>query len=148
MFTSIVGSIMNMSADIYVQQNSQTKSGNVSREWVYQKTIRCKIEPIKLGGSTNRGDNKTFDVGPENRYMELFQLKIKSPVPISRRSRVTAIRDNKNGQVYKEIDRYGEPDMIFEVTASHAELDPLGQISYYETTVQRVEVQNYDTASG
>lgn len=147
MFTSIVGSIMNMTADIYIQQNTQTVSGNVSREWVYSKTIPCKVEPIKLGGSTNRGDNKTFDAGPENRYTELFQLKIKSPVPISRRSRVTAVKDNRGAVIYRELDRYGEPDMIFEVTASHAEIDPLGRVNYYEVTVQRVEVQQYDTNS-
>lgn len=147
MFKSMINSIMNMSVDIYVQQNAQTKSGNVSREWVYNRTIPCRVEPIKVGGSTNRGDNKAFDAGTENRYTELFQLKIKSPVPISRRSRITGIKDNRGNVIYKEIDRYGEPDMIFEVTANHAEIDPLGMTSYYETTVQRVEVQNYDTNS-
>ncbi|NDB84180.1 MAG: hypothetical protein EB127_15910 [Alphaproteobacteria bacterium] len=147
MINSLIGSIMNMKCDVYVQQNSQTSSGNVSREWVYSKTIDCRVEPIKLGGSTNSGDNKTFDVGPENRYTEMFQLKVKSPVQLSRRSRISSIRDNQGRVIYKEIDRYGNPDMIFEVTASHAEIDPLGRVNYYETTIQRVEVQYNDSTS-
>ena len=37
--------------------------------------------------------------------------------------------------------------MIFDVTASHAEVDPLGRVSYYETTLQRVMIQKNDTIS-
>lgn len=139
---------MNMKCDIYIQQNTQTDSGNIQREWIYSRTVPCKIEPIKTGGATNRGDNKTFDSTAENRYTEFFQLRMKSPIPISRRSRISAIKDNAGNVIYKEIDRYSQPDMIFDVTASHAEVDPLGKISYYETTLQRVEVQYNDATSG
>lgn len=148
MLNSLIGSIMNMSCDIYVQQNSQTSSGNVSREWVYDKTVNCRIEPIKLGGASGTTDNKTFDSGNESRYYEPLQLKMKSPIQISKRSRISSIRDNLGNVIYKEIDRYNQPDMIFEVTASRAEIDPLGKVSYYETTMQRVEVQKNDATSG
>ena len=147
MFNSIMGSIMNMKADVYIQQNAQSTSGNVTREWVYDKTIGCRVEPIKSGGASNSGDSKTFDVGPENSYHEKLQLKVKSPVQISRRSRISAIRSNDNLSAYREIDRYGQPDMIFEVISSHAEIDPLGRVSYFETTIQRVEVQHNDSTS-
>ena len=138
---------MNMKCDIYVQQNTQTDSGNIKREWIYDKTIDCKIEPIKLGGSTNRGDNKAFDVGPQNEYHEMFQLKMKSPILISRRSRISSIKGSDGKIIYQEFDRYGQPDMIFEITASHAEIDPFGKIAYYETTLQRVMVQYNDATS-
>lgn len=147
MINSYIGSIMNMKCDVYIQQNSQTKSGTIARQWVYHITIPCKIEPLKTGGALGRGDNKVFDHGPDNSYDEIFQLKMKSPVPLSRRYRVSSIRDNRGGVVYKELDRYGQPDMIFEVTSNHAELDPLGKISYYETTLKRVEVQRNDSTS-
>lgn len=147
MINSVIGSIMNMKCDIYVQQNAQSNSGNITREWVYDRTINCKVEPLKTGGALNRGDNEVFDHGGDNSYNENFQLKVKSPIPISRRARITSIRDSKGAVVYKEIDRYNQPDMIFDVTASHAELDPLGRISYYETTIKRVEVQRNDSTS-
>jgi hypothetical protein len=138
---------MNMKCDVYAQQNTQTSTGNIAREWVYDRTIDCRIEPIKLGGSTNRGDNKSFDSGENNFYSEHLQLKMKSLIQLSKRSRISSIRDSNNNSIYKEIDRYGHPDMIFEVTASRAEIDPLGRVSYYEITIQRVEVQRNDSTS-
>jgi hypothetical protein len=147
MINSIIGSIMNMKCDIYIQQNAQSSSGNITREWVYDRTIDCKVEPLKTGGAMNKGDNKNYDTGNENRYTEHFQLKIKSPIPISRRARISSIRDNAGNVIYKELDRYNQPDMIFDVTSNHAEIDPLGKICYYETTIQRVEVQHNDSTS-
>ena len=138
---------MNMKCDIYVQQNKQTISGNVSREWVYSKTINCKIEPLKTGNAMGRGDNKVFEHGDDNSYYEKFQLKMKSPISITRRARISSIRDNAGNGVYKEMDRLNQPDMIFDVTASHAEIDPLGKISYYAVTLQRIDVQHNDSTS-
>ena len=139
---------MNMSADIYKQQNKQSSSsGTVKREWVYDKTIKCKIEPLKSSGGGNRYDNKRFDIGKHNEYDEKLQLKMKVIVPMSKRWRVQNVRSNDGKQVYIEIDKIDAPDTIFEVIASHAVLDPFGRISYYEVTLQRVHVQN-DNNSG
>lgn len=146
MMNSLIGSIMNMKADVYIQQGTQTNSGNIAREWVYDRTIDCRVEPIALGNS-RRTDTKLYDYGTDSAYIENLQLKMKSPIQISRRSRISAIRSNTGEVVYKEVDRYGQPDMIFEVMANRAEIDPLGNISYYETTLNRVEVQRNDSTS-
>ena len=148
MNNSVIQSIMNMSADIYKQQNKQSSSsGTVRREWVYDRTVRCKIEPLKSSGGGNRYDNKRFDIGKHNEYDEKLQLKMKVIVPMSKRWRIHSIRSNDGKQIFFEIDRYDTPDTIFEVTASHAVLDPFGRISYYEVTLQRVHVQNDNTSS-
>ena len=148
MNNSVIQSIMNMSADIYKQQNKQSSSsGTVRREWVYDRTVRCKIEPLKSSGGGNRYDNKRFDIGKHNEYDEKLQLKMKVIVPMSKRWRVQNVRSNDGKQVYIEIDKIDAPDTIFEVIASHAVLDPFGRISYYEVTLQRVHVQN-DSNSG
>jgi hypothetical protein len=139
---------MNMRADIYVQQNTQSKSGAIERQWVYYKTIDCRVEPLKTGNSMGRSDNKAFDVGgPSNDYIERFQLKLKSSELLSRRWRVSSIRGNDGDVIYKEIDKYDQPDMIFDVGSSHAEIDPFGRVNYYETSIQRVLVQQNDTNS-
>lgn len=147
MINSVVGSIMNMKCDVYTQQNEQTEGGSIRRKWVFSKTIECKIEPLKTSGALGRGDNKTFVQAGEDEYLENFQLKMKSPINMSKRWRVSSVRGSRGDVVYKEIDRYGQPDMIFEVTASHAEIDPFGKISYYEVTLKRVLVQDNDTNS-
>lgn len=143
MDNSIIQSVMNMTADIYKQQNKQSQSsGTIQREWVYDRTVRCKIEPIKSGSGGSRYDNKRFDIGSHNEYDEKLQLKMKSPVRMSKRWRIHSIRTNDGKQVFTEIDKIDNPDTIFEITASHAVLDPFGRISYYEVLLQRVHVQN------
>jgi hypothetical protein len=144
---SIIGSIMNMSAEIYKQQNTQDPdTGAIGREWVYEKTIPCKIEPIKSRGTNTRGDNKIFNPKDKGQagYDENLQLKFKGLELLSKRWRISNIRSNDGKQVFVEIDRYGEPDTVFEVTASHAVLDPFGNLSYYEATLHRVPVQDND----
>jgi hypothetical protein len=147
MINSIIGSIMNMYAEIATQQNVQDPdTGAITREWVYEKTIPCKIEPIKSRGTNTKGDNKTF--GNSNNamggYDENLQLKMKCLELMSKRWRVSSIKSSDNQQVFTEIDRYGNPDSIFEISASHAVLDPFGKVSYYEATLHRVPVQTND----
>ena len=144
MNNSMIQSIMNMTADIYIQQNIQSEtSGVIKREWLYNQTVQCKIEPIKSSGGGNRFDNKRFALGKFDEYDE--KLKMKCLVPFSKRWRVSGIRSNNGRQVYTEIDKYNNPDTIFDVTASHAVLDPFGNVSYYEITLQRVHIQNDNT---
>ena len=147
MNTLYIGSIMNMTADVLIQQNKQSeKSGTIKREWIYDQTIPCKIEPVK-GGAGSRYDNKRFDIGQHNEYDEKLQLKMKCLIPISKRWRISTVRSNDNKQVFVELDKYDAPDTVFDVTASHAVLDPFGKIAYYEVTLQRVHVQNDNTES-
>jgi len=142
---NFMGSIMNMTVDIEIQQNYQDpNTGAIIRGWVYDKTIQCKVEPIKSGGASTRGDSKTFNKGAIGGYSEKLQLRVKSFELLSKRWRLSNIRSSDNKQVFVEIDRYGEPDTIFEVFSSHAVLDPFGKVSYFEAVLQRVPVQNND----
>ena len=144
---SYVSSVMNMTAQVYKQQNTQdADTGAVVREWSYDHTIQCKIEPIVTKGSSTGGDNKSFQPSDkaQGQYNENLKLKLKCIELLSKRSRIHYIRSSDGKQVYVEIDQYGSPDSIFEVTSSHAILDPFGKVSYYETNLQRVPVQNND----
>lgn len=145
MINSFIASIMNIYADIYVQQNVQDKSsGAIAREWVYDKTVPCKVEPVKVSATSNSNGSKEFAQSSINVYSEKLQLKIKTLEMLSRRWRIHSIKTSDGNQVFTEIDRYGNPDSIFEVVSSHTVLDPFGKISYYESTLQRVPVQNND----
>ena len=147
MLNSIIGSIMNMTADVLTQQNIQSeKSGVVKREWIYDRTIDCKIEPIK-SPTSSKYDNKHFGAGSSKEYDETLHLKMKCLTQLSKRWRVSNIRSSDGRKVFVEIDRWDTPDTIFEVVQSHAVLDPFGKISYYEVTLQRVHVQNDNTSA-
>jgi hypothetical protein len=145
--SSLVASIMNMTAEVYIQQNTQNAdTGAISREWVYKKELPCKIEPISSSGAGTKADGKNFSTTQSGNtvYNEGLDLKMKSMDLMSKRWRITNIRSSDGRQVFVEIDKIDQPNTIFEVVSSHAVLDPFGRISYYETTIQRVNVQDND----
>lgn len=144
---SFITSIMNVKADIYTQTNAQDpNTGSITRQWSYYKTVQCKIEPVKVGGASTKGDNKSFaPSGDAFGYSEKLQLKIKTTQLLSKRWRIENIRSSDNQQVFVEIDKDGKPDSMFEVFSSHAVLDPFGKVSYFEATLQRVQVQTNAT---
>ena len=95
-----------MTADVYTQKNKQSEtSGVLTREWVYEDTIPCKIEPLKASSGAGRFDNKSFDVGKHNVYDEKLQLKMKCLTAFSKRWRISGIRTSDGQKVYTEIDK-------------------------------------------
>lgn len=143
MRNSFMGSIMNMSADVFIQQNVQDpNTGSIQRNWVYSKTVQCKIEPVKMKGASTRTDNKTFGKGSDMSYDEKFQLKMYCFELLSKRWRVENIRSSDGNPIFIEIDKINAPDTKFEVTSSHALLDPFGKIAYYEAVLLRTELQD------
>jgi len=145
--SSFIASVMNMKADVYKQKNTQDPStGAMTREWVYVKTIQCKVEPIKVGGASTRSENKSFAKTSDLDYTEKLQLKMKCLELMSKRWRIQNIRSSDDRPVFIEIDKLDQPDTIFEVTASHAVLDPFAKISYYEVVILRTEIQDDNKA--
>lgn len=141
--SSLVATIMNMKADIFIQENTQDPStGAITRQWVYSKTVQCKVETVKAKGASTRTDNKSFGQGSDLNYNEKFQLKMYSPALLSKRWRISNIRTSDNRQVFIEVDKFDQPDTIFEVMSSHAILDPFGRIAYYDAVLLRTELQD------
>jgi hypothetical protein len=140
---SFVSSVFNMKADVFIQQNVQNPStGAIQREWIYNRTVQCKIDPVKMRGASMRSDNKSFGNTADLNYDEKMQLKMYAFELMSKRWRIQNIRTSDNQPIFIEIDKYDQPDTIFEVTASHAVMDPFGKIGYYEAVLLRSEVQD------
>ena len=130
-----------MTADIYYQLTEQDDNTNsINRKWIILKNINCLIMPIRESGGSATSDNKLFD----KRYIEELEIKIHTSEKLSKRRRVSGIKNNKGIQLYKELDRISEPDTIFEVYASHPIFDVFGNINYYENHLKRVQVQLND----
>jgi hypothetical protein len=140
---SFIGSVLNMSADIYSQQNIQdSNTGAIVRSWVYLKTIQCKIEPVKMRGASTRTDNKSFGKGSDLNYDEKMQLKMYCFELMSKRWRIENIRTSDGHTIFIEIDKINTPDTKFEITAAHAIIDPFGKAAYYEAVLLRSELQD------
>lgn len=140
---SFIGSLLNMSADIFVQQNLQDKNtGAMTKEWVYFKTIQCKIEPVKSKGASSAADSKVFAKGSDMSFTENLQLKMHALQLMSKRWRIENIRTSDNNKIYIEIDMTNNPDTKFEVIGSHAVMDPFGKVTFYETVLIRSTLQD------
>ena len=130
-----------MTADLYHQITEQDKNNNsIKRKWSLLKTITCSIVPIRESGGSATTDNKSFS----KEYKEELEIKMYSSERLSKRWRVSEIKNNNMEQMYKEIDKVSEPSTIFEVFSSHPIFDIFGNIQYYENHLKRVMVQNND----
>lgn len=141
---SFIGSIMNMTCDIYVQVNKQQPSGAMQRVWEYEKTIPCKIEPLSQRGASIKGDGENFGLGVDG-YVETIQLKMKTLEYLTKRQRVSAIRSSDGEVAFREVSKISQDDTIFDVISSHPVLDPFGKVSHYSVNIRRVSVQKDDT---
>jgi hypothetical protein len=130
-----------MTADIYQQISEQDESTNaITRRWVLLKNIQCSIVPIRESGGSATSDNKTF--GKE--YIEELEIKMYTLEKLSKRWRVSSVKNFKNEELYTEIDRVSNPSTIFEVYASHPIFDIFGNVQYFENHLKRTQVQSND----
>lgn len=146
LINSYIGTVMNMSADIYEQENTQnSNTGAIERHWEYKRTVKCLIEPSKSSGTSLTGDGKDLAGGE---YREQMQLRGKFSVRLSKRWRISGVRSSDNKYIYVEPDLYSTPPTIFEVMACHPMIDPFGRLSHYDVILQRVMVQSNDNFKG
>jgi hypothetical protein len=128
-----------MQLDLYQQVIKQDENtGEIVRNWLYVRTIQCLAKSqISSGIRTPANDkdiSKTYDAE------EI--IKIMTGERLSRKYRVSKIRDLDENILWEEADIPGSPPTIFEVVGSTPILDGFGQILEYESTLQRTKIQN------
>lgn len=138
MYGCIQSSLFTMTADLYEQLTDQEETTNaIVRRWVLLRNIKCSVIPIKETGSSISSDNKSF--GKD--YVEELEIKLRTMERLSKRWRISSIKNNQGNQLYIEIDRISEPNTIFEVISSHPVFDIFGNTQYYENHLKRTQVQ-------
>lgn len=141
MYGCLQGSVFTMTADIYYQISDQDESTNaITRRWVILKNISCSVVPIRESGGSATSDNKTFS----KNYIEELEVKMHTLEKLSKRWRVSGIKNSKKEDLYTELDRISEPSTIFEVYASHPIFDIYGNVQYFENHLKRTQVQSND----
>ena len=141
MYGCLQGSVFTMTADIYYQISDQDESTNaITRRWIILKNISCSVIPIRESGGSATSDNKTFG----KNYVEELEVKMYTLEKLSKRWRVSGIRNPQKEELYTELDRISEPSTIFEVYASHPIFDMYGNIQYFENHLKRTQVQSND----
>ena len=138
MYGGIGQGLLNMHCDVYVQQKSQdSNSGTINREWVFNQTIECHIDILNSSGASVSDNNKNFGTV----YSEEEKIKLKTKTPLSKRFRITNIKNRAGEVLFIETDKIDNPPTIFEIESYHPRLDPFGNILFYESNLRRVGVQ-------
>lgn len=130
--------LLNMTCDVYVQQQTQDIThGTINREWVFSEKIPCHIDIISTTGASISDNNKQFGFI----YVEEEKIKMKTKALLSKRFRITNIKNRSGEYIFVEQDKIDAPPTVFEIESHHPRLDPLGNILYYESNLRRVQVQ-------
>lgn len=133
--------LLNMTADVYVQQNEQdSATGAVKRTWVFFKKVQCHVDIINSQGASTPDNDKTF--GKE--YTQEEKIRLKTADQLSKRMRITNIRNRSDRVLFLEFDQIDTPPTIFEIDSHHPRLDPLGNVLYFESNLRRLGVQSND----
>lgn len=141
MYGCIQNSLFSMTAEIYHQIVEQDpKTNELDRRWVVLKNIECIAAAINESGGSTTSDNKMFN----KEYSEDLEIKLHTNEQLSKRWRVSKIRNSSNQDLYLEIDKISKPSTIFEVYSSHPIFDLYGNIQYYENHLRRTSVQEND----
>lgn len=141
MYGCISSSVFSMTAELYQQITDQDENtGAVVRRWIMLKNIPCSVVPIRESGGSSTSDNKNFS----KEYSEDLELKVYTKEKLSKRWRISKIRNSRREEVYTEIDKVSQPSTIFEVYSSHPIFDIFGNIQYFENHLRRVSVQAND----
>ena len=141
MYGGVSHGLLNMHCDVYVQQQKQDLThGTITREWVFNKKIECHIDILTSSGASISDNNKNFGIV----YSEEEKIKLKTKDPLSKRFRITNIKNRAGEVLFVESDKIDTPPTIFEIESYHPRLDPLGNILFYESNLRRVNVQSND----
>lgn len=135
---SIVGSILSMKMDIYVQSEKQDKNtGSIVKEWNYSRTENCHAKGIVSNTSRRGSDTQQISA----KYSNTQVIEVRTEKRITLREKVTNIRDSKNKYIWTELDYPTETPTVFEVVGSTPITDPFGNVMAYNTLLKRSESQ-------
>lgn len=141
MYGCISNSTLTMTAEVLYQISGQDEQTNaIVRRWTHLKNIKCNAQSIKETGASVISDNKSSGM----KFQEDQEIKIFTSERLSKRWRISSIKNSHGTSLFTEIDRVSSPDTIFEVYASKPVFDMFGNVSYYDNHLRRVTVQSND----
>lgn len=134
-------------ADVYYPVVEQMAYGNVSKQWVLDKTIACSFSS---GGAANKEEVKpnvnitkeVVLVGRTRKDVRLSRQESKNAIT---NVIITNIRDASGNPIYLETSgpRAGK-STIFEIASQDPTLGPFGSVEYYKLVIRRSENQAVD----
>jgi hypothetical protein len=136
-----------MQADIFYPEVSQGAYGNVSKDWMKDRTLVCSLGPA---GSRFKEELKpNIDISIESLLIGRFKEDIRFSQDSRGKAMTNIVISNVRDRNCKEI--YVEPfgprknqSTIFEVATVTPHVGPFGKVEYYRVILRRSENQAVD----
>ena len=140
MASCLTGAAYTMLADVMNQTVTFDPNTNETlREWTKTKTIKCLAIPYLDGGIRGMGSYEVF----AEKYNNYDYARLKSATSLSKRDRVTNIRDARSGLVLWFEEENDNSATVFNVDGSAPVVNPLtGRPSEWIMSLSRSEVRN------
>lgn len=109
------------------------------KTWTTSKAnIPGLVEPLVSVSASKGVSGKRFETLD---YTETQYFKLHTSERLSKRDRITNVRDVNGNKIFIEMDVNGDPATIFEVVGETPVMDPFGDVNHWTYLVNRVEVQ-------
>lgn len=102
-------------------------------------SFRCLARGIIDGGIRVAGTTERFSEIYEN--VDYVRMWLPGNIRISRRDRITNIRDVRGNIIWVEEEEPSSPPTIFNVVGVTPIVDPFGRLIEYQTLLERVQIQ-------
>ena len=103
------------------------------------ETFRCQARGIIDGGIRVAGTTERFGSIYDN--IDFVQITFSSRVKISKRDRITNIRDPRGNIIWREDEQPGSPPTVFNVMGVTPIVDPFGAHIESFALLERAEIQ-------
>lgn len=134
-------------ADVYYPTVEQSAYGNVTKQWILDKTVACNFSSAGAAGKeeVKPNVNITKDVvllGRTRSDIRVSKLKEGNAMT---NVIITNIRDASKNCIYMETSgpRSGKPT-IFEIASQEPIVGPFGSVEYHKLVIRRSENQAAD----
>ena len=136
-----------MQADIYYPEVSQGAYGNISKDWVRDRTLLCSLGPA--GSKIKEQLDANVDLSIESMLVGRFKEDIRFTQDDRGKAMTNIVVSNIKDRSCQEI--YVEPSgprkdqsTIFEVATVTPHVGPFGKVEYYRVVLRRSENQAVD----
>jgi hypothetical protein len=136
-----------LKADVFYPIIEQGAYGNLTKQWVLDRTIGCNFSPVGSAGSEEVKPNAKINI--ETTLLGRTKTDLRISSRDSKESIVnviiTNIRTSDDQPIYLETagPRSGKC-AIFEIASNEPIIGPFGEIEYYKLVIRRSENQATD----
>lgn len=132
----ITGEIIRVWREVTIPDDPET---DFDERQVFE--FKCQARPVITGGLNSQGTAERWTTKGSYENVDFVELFIPKGVIITKRDRVTNIKDSRGRVVWVEEEHGSFEPTVFDVRGVAPSLDPFGSVVEYFALLERSEIQ-------